>query len=369
VRLQRDGRISLLKALGCVLIVLHHAVLYSPWTAHLRDVWPGLHALLDEQAGMAVQWFLVVGGYLAYPAFAQATRFSAKDAADAVFRRFLRLTTPLWLALSVSIAVAHALTLAGLTLMPTWAQALNWRTWLSHSTLTQDGFGHTALSAGVWYVAIDLQLFAMGVCLSLGLGRVPRAWPWIFAAGVLLSWWHFNTHAQWDVTALYFFGAYGAGALLAWAQRQDEKTRWSVCGLLTVALLIAQTLQWRDRLCWAALALLCLACSPSASQRLHRVLPRLRLFRLIEAVAHRSYGIFLIHYALLLGLAALAHVLWQPGHLVPAQLSLFVGVLLGSVYVAAGWLERASVWGKVAPLTSWTLCFLAWTAVTLLLLV
>jgi peptidoglycan/LPS O-acetylase OafA/YrhL len=366
----RDGRISLLKAVGCVLIVWHHAVQYSPWAqAHLSAVWPKFHAWLDAQAGMAVQWFLVAGGYLAYPVFARAMRMSTRDATQTVLRRFLRLTAPLFLAMSLSIAVAHALASVGLALMPSWAQDVSWRTWLSHSTLTQDWFGHTALSAGVWYIAIDLQLFAMGMCLSLGLGRVPRAWPWVFAVGVLLSWWHLNTQADWDVTALYFFGAYGAGALLAWSQQQGATTRSLVRGLLIVALLIAQTLQWRDRLCWAAFALLLLASSPTATQRLQRVLARLRLSALVDAVANRSYGMFLIHYALLLGLATLAHFLWQAGDWLPVQLAMVLLALVGLVYVAAGWLERASAWGRASPAARWLLCFLVWTAVALLLLV
>ena len=73
-----------------------------------------------------------------------------------------------------------------------------------------------ALSAGVWYVAIDFQLFAL-MTLLLWLGRRPR-WPQALLLGLMLaSLFFFNRDEDWDNWALYFFGAYGMGAAAFWA--------------------------------------------------------------------------------------------------------------------------------------------------------
>src|SRR5659263_202789 len=52
---------------------------------------------------------------------------------------------------------------------------------LAHVLLLQDVTGQEALSAGVWYVAIDLQLFAMSV-LIFGVARqLQTRWPGMHA--------------------------------------------------------------------------------------------------------------------------------------------------------------------------------------------
>ncbi|MCY1240790.1 hypothetical protein D9M72_536550 [compost metagenome] len=60
---------------------------------------------------------------------------------------------------------------------------------LAHGLLLQDLLGYEALSTGVWYVAIDFQLFVLAL---------------------------FNLKAELDSTAIYFFGAYGLGMLAFW---------------------------------------------------------------------------------------------------------------------------------------------------------
>lgn len=366
----RDWRISLLKAVACVLIVLHHAVRYSPWAQHLQVALPILHTWLNEQASMVVQWFLVAGGYLAFPAFQAALSQPPTAVLGKLGHRFIRLTTPLWLALALAVLISALMVRLIPETAPLWAPDLHWPSWWSHSTLTQDWFGHTALSAGVWYVAIDLQLFALGLGLSLSVSRLPRAWPWLCASLVLLSLWHANTDPGWDVSALYFFGAYGAGTQLAWAEQQGGRTRAFVLTGLLVALLLAQALHWRDRLCWAAVALLLLAASPALTGPLRRWGASLRWAGLVEVLARRSYGIFLIHYALIVAISSASHSLWARWGWMPTLgLSGVAVLLLWASFVAGGLLERAAAWRSLSPRLRWALYFLIWSGVCTALLV
>lgn len=54
-----------IKAIACLTIVCHHLAFYGPMTDVLRPVLPALLQWLDVYGRMAVQVFLVLGGYLA----------------------------------------------------------------------------------------------------------------------------------------------------------------------------------------------------------------------------------------------------------------------------------------------------------------
>ena len=56
---------------------------------------------------------------------------------------------------------------------------------LAHALLLQDLLDQEALSAGVWYVAIDFQLFALAVTLLWLSGRIERRCPTLKATAPL----------------------------------------------------------------------------------------------------------------------------------------------------------------------------------------
>jgi peptidoglycan/LPS O-acetylase OafA/YrhL len=57
--------IDLLKALACSLIVLHHLAFYCPMADYVRSMAPTLMDGLADYGRIAVQVFLVMGGFLA----------------------------------------------------------------------------------------------------------------------------------------------------------------------------------------------------------------------------------------------------------------------------------------------------------------
>jgi peptidoglycan/LPS O-acetylase OafA/YrhL len=60
----RAWLLDVLKALGCVLIVAHHLAFYGPMSDVMMQVSPGLIEWLYDRARLAVQMFLVCGGFL-----------------------------------------------------------------------------------------------------------------------------------------------------------------------------------------------------------------------------------------------------------------------------------------------------------------
>ncbi|MFM8696778.1 MAG: acyltransferase family protein, partial [Betaproteobacteria bacterium] len=63
------GVVDLLKALACCLIVLHHLAFYGPMSDHADELFPVFFDGLAQHGRLAVQVFLVLGGYLAARSF------------------------------------------------------------------------------------------------------------------------------------------------------------------------------------------------------------------------------------------------------------------------------------------------------------
>jgi peptidoglycan/LPS O-acetylase OafA/YrhL len=208
-----------LKVVAAQAIVWHHIAFYGPMSDHAAALAPALFDALARHARIAVQIFLVVGGYLAARQLAPEGRWPGGAAAGPLIgRRYLRLVAPYATMLVLAVlaaAVARAwITHDSIPAAPTLTQLF------AHLLLLQDLLGIDALSAGVWYVAIDFQLYVLLVGVLLLAARLsPWAAPWMVAALVALSLLAVNRDARWDVAAPYFFGAYGCARGVAPAQR------------------------------------------------------------------------------------------------------------------------------------------------------
>ena len=163
--------IDLLKAAGCLLIVLHHLAFYGPMSDVVAAAWPGMVNWLYDHGRLAVQFFLVCAGFLTAGSMAQYESLALPDALKLIWQRYLRLAIPLLAALSFTVLVTEwvrpGFEHTSLSAPPDWGQAL------AHIVLVQHLLDLEALSAGIWYVAIDLQLYAM----ALGCLVVLRSWP------------------------------------------------------------------------------------------------------------------------------------------------------------------------------------------------
>jgi peptidoglycan/LPS O-acetylase OafA/YrhL len=335
----RDLRIDVLKLLCAQCIVLHHFSAYGPVSQALEVAAPAVSRWLYDYGRMAVQVFLVLGGYLAAGALERAFQAKRSSLGAMVFKRYLRLALPLLAALVLVSLTASAVRVwmsdAYLPGAPTWVQAA------SHVLLLQDVLGIEALSVGVWYVAIDFQLY---VVMAL-MGWVGHRLAWGHATrmgvGALLvaSLFVVNRDVHWDAWAPYFFGAYGMGALVFWTQRSTHR-RWWLAGL---ALLVGAALvvDFRERLVLAWVTALVLAVPMGAALQSPP-----RIARWVAQLGQSSYALFLVHFAVLmlvnLGFSQLDGVGAEA-----AMFALVLGAVLSTALgiVFARWVE--------APLSRW----------------
>lgn len=333
---QRLIGIDALKGIACLLIVWHHLAFYGPMSDVIYPHAPRLTDWLYDYGRMAVQVFLVVSGFLAASSLAPGGVAVFGPATDLVFRRYLRLVRPYLVALAVTVAAAwwvrpwfdH----------PSVPDAPTLLQLLAHGLLLQDLLGHDALSAGVWYVAIDLQLFTLTVLMLATARWLQRRWPGVSArrwgTGLLLllavsSLLFFNRQDDFDDTGLYFFGAYALGLLAFWASAALNKAgqrgnRRAGLWLLAMAVLggAALVLDFRGRLAVALVASFGLV-----GLQLHAVPWRWLEQRWLMQLGRISYSVFLIHFAVCLLVNAVVSRFW-PAQVVANAAGLLAAFLL-----------------------------------------
>ena len=293
--------IDAVKGVACVLIVWHHMAIYGPMGEGAHALAPALFDWLADYGRLAVQVFLVVGGFLAASSLAPHGAASTQTAWHRIAGRYARLVMPYLAAVGLTVlAAAMVRPWLGNALVPAAPTLLQL---VAHALLLQDLLGYDALSAGIWYVAIDFQLFALALLL-LGAQRLAGA---LVLAMAVASLFFFNRSADFDTTALYFFGAYGLGMMSWWSTRVERIGLWWL-GIAALASIGAAALwlDWRSRIAIALVTALCLALaerrSAVAPGRWARIVgtPMLALGRL----GRISYSLFLIHFAVILLVAA-----------------------------------------------------------------
>ncbi|MBB3283594.1 acyltransferase [Mitsuaria sp. BK037] len=286
-----------LRATAAQLIVLHHLSVYGPIAEAMHRLFPLLTGWLYDYGRMAVQVFLVLGGYLSARALAAQEPQLRRSAPALLAQRYWRLVPPFMAAV-------------GLTLLSSWLVApllpdlvpeqVELAQILAHALLLQDLLPVEALTVGAWYVAIDFQLFALLLLVMWGLRCLPLpgarrqelalALVGALCAASLLQ---FNRMAELDVCAIYFFGAYGLGVLLCWCQGWTPRARRA--GLLALGglMAVALALEFRERLVVAALTAAVIALwhrgtLPAWFQR-HGQAP-------VQTLARHAYALFLVHF-------------------------------------------------------------------------
>lgn len=263
---QRLPLIDAFKAIASQLIVLHHLAFYGPLSDGTYELAPALVGWFSQDARMAVQVFLVIAGFLAARSLAPQAVLVTRQPLTQLWQRYVRVALPYIAALLVAMLctrlASHWMQHDSLPAPPTFWQ------FVGHVALLQSLLGVESLSAGVWYVAIDFQLF--GVLLALL--WLARRWapdpssggrwvaPGLVLTGVLASLFYFNRDASWDNWALYFLGAYGLGALAYWVGQlaPGRAGRQLLWGLALVTLL-ALALDYRTRIALALAVALVLA--------------------------------------------------------------------------------------------------------------
>jgi len=291
------GWINLLKAGAAQLIVLHHLAFYGPMADHARVIFPSLFDWLAGSARIAVQVFLVIGGFLAAKSLSPSAHAGCAHPLRAIWRRYAKLAPPF---VAATLIAAGASVLAGQWMTHDSISAPATISQLSaHALLLHGVLGYASVSAGAWYVAIDFQLYVLLVLLLWLAGRVvgnrQQAWlmPMLVAVGIMLSLLHFNLDADWDNWASYFFGSYGLGLMAWWASDPRRKPGVAVM-LMMMALLpavVGLLLEFRSRIALAAVV----ACVLFLWGR-SKTSAQGRSWAAVNGLGKISYSIFLIHF-------------------------------------------------------------------------
>lgn len=318
--LERSLTVDVLKVVAAQFIVWHHFSAYGPMADTMTLVWPHLMEWLYRYARLAVQVFLVVGGYLA----AQSVMNKPiKDPLISIVKRYLRLVPFYAFALamiSLAVAVSRNTIHAGwLPNEPTIAQ------FFAHGLLLHDILGFEALSSGAWYVAIDFQLYALLIllCYSLQTKTNQRL---SIAVGLLCvaSMWQFNRVDELDIWAIYFFAAYGLGVLAAWAKRStfEAKVFWLSALLAAGALWV----EYRTRLSLALLTAVWLVIKPKG------LVHWTPMKRVVHRLSNSAYVLFLTHF----GVIVLFSDMWNKSHFYDPYMALALTVFAWLCCVGMG---------------------------------
>jgi peptidoglycan/LPS O-acetylase OafA/YrhL len=337
--------IDLLKVLAAQIIVLHHCVSYGDLASAANELLPSVGIFLFDYGRYAVQVFLVMAGYLAAQsaekAFAightQSSRYGTRLVLQLAMRRYLRLVGPYLAALLITIvcaALARQWSLDEYIGQPeTIAQVL------AHLFLLQGVLGYDSISAGVWYVAIDWQLFT-ALAVVYAVFQRPAVRIGVMSILIVASLLYFNRHADYENSFIYFIGSYGLGVFAYWASSMHAINanlgRVSAKKVLLVIALIVlvsalHSVWLRNYLALGIAFLLLYAGNRPYSH------PQSWLASAMQWASARAYCAFLIHFAFIL----LANTAFVALHVQSPVIGLGLIALVSVLsWVAAGYLYR-----------------------------
>jgi peptidoglycan/LPS O-acetylase OafA/YrhL len=336
--------IDALKAIAALLVLLNHYSSYGPLAEAARAALPGLFGWFFEYGRMAVQVFLVIAGFLAARGLSAEGQALGASPLPLIWKRYLRLAVPYLAAIGLAIMAAaiadHWMDDEAIPARATLAQ------WLAHAFLLHGLLGFDALSAGVWYIAIDFQLFAL-MAILLWAGRRAIVAPALVLGVTAASLFWFNLDASWDNWAIYFFGSYGLGAAAWWASDRRQLAAW--LGVIVTVAIAALIIDFRLRIALALAVALLLGFG-----RRTGLLEQWPNARPLAFLGQISYSIFLVHFPVLL----LANGLYAKLGL-DSTASAMVGLLLAwAASIAAAtlfyrWIESPAASQRITAALGW----------------
>lgn len=338
---QRLSVIEASRGLAACVIVVHHLTAYGATAEIAALAAPAIISSLYDHGRMAVQVFLVIGGFsLAW--MTQGAAITWKQAASTFAWRYARLTVPYGVMLALVLATASWTHSSSID--PPLFEELSAGLLLAHFLYIQNLLGYESLTAGAWYLSIDLQFALLFLTLAAAMQSACRRWhvdssPQTLGAVLaplgVCSAWYWNRFPEGDGLVFYFLAPLVLGVLAAWTMRRQIPAAafFGYVGLIGASLAV----DFRWRLCIAiatGVFLVIAGASPVLS----------RMLRPLGPLGRISYSLFLIHYLVnWLVLAALApFVGQQPQRAIAALGVAFVASLAAAVLFYLG-VERPTL--------------------------
>ncbi|MFO0818157.1 MAG: acyltransferase [Pirellulales bacterium] len=288
-----------IRGLGAVAIAAYHIFRYGPLPEAAASWTPEPIEFLVSHGWMAVQWFFVIAGFsLAFLLLDKRLQF--RDVWLVARRRTLRLGVAYWFTIFLAAAITW-IAIQGFNdrsfneQLPTWDQVL------AHVLFLKDIIDYENLTAGIWFLAIDVQfgvVFAFLLALAQRLsGNVdvteqrPRSWALVFcfAPLALYSLFFSMSDPTTDMWFHHFFCMPVLGAAVCWTL-EGRLNPWVLriyFSLFVLQLVRDYSLEAANALT-AGIVIYVAGCL----QRLHRWLSH----PLLQYLGRISYSLFLIHY-------------------------------------------------------------------------
>jgi peptidoglycan/LPS O-acetylase OafA/YrhL len=322
-----------LRAFGALGIAAYHIHRYRPLKESVDHLLPGLVQNICKYGWVGVQMFWVLSGFMmAYSL--RNVKLRPVAAGNFMLRRIVRLGIPYWtvvlLVAGIDILVRQWTTVPNLTDEPVdyvvrrWTAAPN----LTDKPITlprlganmlflQDILGYDNISAGTWFVAVEVQMSLLFVALMMPAnlllsGRSERRFSTahvlvlmtLFMPLGLSAMFGFSAYRRYEPWILYFFHMPLFGALAWWALegRISRIWFWGYAALMAAATVLRQCQYTRSPgLPMFSKLTIALAVATATGVTIYLIGRRGHLgdwlgFGWLQYLGRISYSLFLIHY-------------------------------------------------------------------------
>jgi len=287
--------VDFLKTIAVQIIIFHHLCNYGIISLKVHELFPQLIDFVGLHGRYAVQIFLVIGGYLTAKSLPQTLeKFGLWKT---VLNRYLRLAPTYIIAIVLTILCAMI------------ARAIHYEEYIGESETIAQLIAHffflqnilqfESISVGVWYVAIDWQLYIFTAFLLFFMRSFKNVLL-ILPIFIVISLMYFSQYALFENYFIYFIGAYGLGiiAFLAEDTSHHETRKPARILLLLFLLLILSDTFFELRIKNVIEILLALLLTLYGKRAYNS--SNIKWSKICIWFSQRSYCAFLIHFSLLL---------------------------------------------------------------------
>jgi peptidoglycan/LPS O-acetylase OafA/YrhL len=306
---------DLIKGGAAQIIAWHHFCLFGPMSDAAWWYAPALFKWLANYGKLSVQCFLVMGGFMAAAALLPGggKPWVAPRLADwplIVWRRYKRLAKVYFVGLGV--ALICAVVARALIDEPSTPAVPDLYGIAVHLLFAQDVLGVPALTAGAWYMAIDLQLYALLALLCAAAAGMASARMARYAAlGLVVclglsSLLLFNRDHELEVWGIYFFGSYSLGIAAHWVARLQGMRKRIWLFVMIAVCAAALFVEWRSRIAVSTVTACVLVWFGA-----YRTTAKNWLVSLIGYLSRISFPLFVLHYPMLMLVGAIVGANWD----------------------------------------------------------
>ncbi len=287
--------VDFLKTIAVQIIIFHHLCSYGIISIKVGELFPHFVDFVGIYGRYAVQIFLVIGGYLTAKSLPKTLeKFGLWKT---VINRYLRLAPTYIFAIAFTIFCA------------TIARAIHYEEYIGESETISQILAHffflqnilhfESISVGVWYVAIDWQLYIFTACILFFMKSLKKL-LFILPILIAISLMYFSQNPLFEDYFIYFIGAFGLGIIAFLAEdTSHHETRQPARILLLIFLLLILSDTFFELRIKNVIEILLAVLLSLYGKRTYNS-KNIKWSKICIWFSQRSYCAFLIHFSLLL---------------------------------------------------------------------